>query len=80
MSTQEHPVGNDAEPIAIIGMACRLPGEGDSLEGFWDLISSGRSAHSEIPPTRFNANAWYHPNPDRKGAVSECKQTDWSFN
>lgn len=57
------------EPIAIVGAACRLPGEASSLQGLWHLISNGRSAHRRVPPERWNAEAWYHPDPDHKGTV-----------
>lgn len=42
--------GKDA--IAVIGMACKFPGA-DSLEEFWDLLSSGTSTLGEMPPERF---------------------------
>ena len=35
------PAGSVNEPIAVIGMAVRLPGAGD-LAGFWDLVRTGR--------------------------------------
>ena len=38
--------GHVDEPIAIIGMACRFPGERQDLAGFWDLMSQGRDAIS----------------------------------
>lgn len=62
---------NDAEsdPIVIVGAACRLPGEASSMNGLWNMISNGRTAHSKIPKDRFDADAWYHPDPDRKGTV-----------
>uniref|UniRef100_UPI0005BCBC29 type I polyketide synthase n=1 Tax=Streptomyces sp. NRRL F-5123 TaxID=1463856 RepID=UPI0005BCBC29 len=39
--------------IAIVGMACRLPGAPDA-EGFWDLLRSGRSAVTEVPAQRWD--------------------------
>lgn len=58
------------EPIAIVGIACRLPGEASSPEGLWNLMSNSRTAHGPIPPSRWNAEAWYHPDADHKGTVS----------
>lgn len=58
------------EPIAIIGMSCRFPGDADSIDGFWEVLSKRRSAWSEVPKDRFNAEAYFHPSSDRQGAVS----------
>ena len=57
------------EPIAIIGMACRFPGEASSPTRLWEMMSNARTGHSKIPPSRFNTDAWYHPSHDRRGAV-----------
>ncbi|ONI92679.1 hypothetical protein ALI22I_02665 [Saccharothrix sp. ALI-22-I] len=43
-----------AEPIAIVGMGCRLPGGVDSPAQLWDLLSAGRDAVTEIPPGRWD--------------------------
>ena len=45
-------------PIAVIGMACRLPGA-DSLEDFWPLIRDGRSMVQPLPESRFNRELFY---------------------
>lgn len=58
-----------SEPIAVVGMSIRFPGEATSPEAFWDMLVAGRSAWSEIPKNRFNVDAYYHPNPDRIDAV-----------
>ncbi|KAH7322511.1 reducing type I polyketide synthase [Stachybotrys elegans] len=50
------------EPIAIIGMSCRLPGGVSNPEDLWDLCARGRSAWSEIPRERFDADAFHHAN------------------
>jgi hypothetical protein len=39
------------------------------------MVKTARTAHSPIPETRFNADAWYYPDPKRKGAVSITKRT-----
>ena len=47
------------EPLAIIGMAVRLPGA-DSVDEFWDLVADGRSAISELPQERLDRNLFYN--------------------
>lgn len=47
-------------PLAIIGMACRLPGA-DDLGAFWRLLIEGRSAVAEVPPERLNRELYYAP-------------------
>ena len=63
--------GDALEPIAIIGMSCRFPGDVSSPEQLWDMLVHQRSGHCEIPENRFNAKVWQHPDHDRKGAVSK---------
>ena len=45
-----------AEPIAIVGMACRFPGGANSPQEYWDLLRAGRDAISEVPAGRFGAD------------------------
>ncbi len=49
------------EPIAIVGMACRLPGGADSLDAYWRLLNEGRDAIQEIPQERWDTHAFYDP-------------------
>ncbi len=48
------PVGSisSREPIAIVGMSCRFPGEVESAEGLWDLVFRGGDAISSFPTDR----------------------------
>ena len=62
--------GDGVMPIAIVGMSCRFPGGASDPESFWKLVSEGRSAWSKVPESRFNADAFYHPNSDRTDTVS----------
>jgi acyl transferase domain-containing protein len=55
-------------PVAIVGMACRLPGNVSSPSEFWELCARARSGFSTIPKERFNHEAFYHPNPGKTGA------------
>ena len=58
---------NENPPLAIIGMACRLPGA-DNLDEFWNLLRSGRSGINEIPPERLDRELYYHP---KKGRLNK---------
>jgi acyl transferase domain-containing protein len=55
------------EPIAIIGAACRFSGDVDSLDSLWDMITKEKTGHCPVPGDRWDSEAWYHPDPDRRG-------------
>jgi acyl transferase domain-containing protein/acyl carrier protein len=57
------------EPIAIVGAGCRLPGNGNTLESFWQLLRDGRDAITQVPEERWNCEALYDPNPDAEGKM-----------
>ncbi|MEM7391084.1 MAG: beta-ketoacyl synthase N-terminal-like domain-containing protein, partial [Verrucomicrobiota bacterium] len=50
------------EGIAVIGMSGRFPGAPD-LDAFWILLAGGKSAITEIPPERWDVDAFYDPDP-----------------
>ena len=56
-------------PIAVIGMACRFPGEANSPAEFWKLMKSGTDAISEVPRDRWNIDAYFHPDAKATGQV-----------
>ena len=47
-------------PIAIIGIGCRFPG-GRNPKTFWEFLSKGGDAISEIPLERWNNQQFYDP-------------------
>lgn len=49
------------EPLAIVGMACRLPGGIRTLDSYWQALLDGRVAASEIPAERWAAHLRQHP-------------------
>lgn len=56
-----------SEPIAIVGMACRLPGGASSPDALWALLRSRVDATSDVPVDRWDAEALYDPDPDAPG-------------
>ncbi|KAI0572270.1 Polyketide synthase phosphopantetheine-binding domain [Pyrenophora tritici-repentis] len=70
-STEPSPQGQDwpTDPIAIIGLSCKLAGDASDAENLWAMLAEGRDAWSEIPPSRFNLKGAYHVNPDRLGTM-----------
>jgi acyl transferase domain-containing protein len=76
------------EPIAIVSMACRLPGGIDKPADLWDHVRAGRSSATAIPKDRFNAENFLSMDPNQKGAQafrgahfvqSDIKQFDHKF-
>jgi myxalamid-type polyketide synthase MxaE and MxaD len=55
------------EPIAIIGLGCRFPGNANDPDSFWNLLHKGIDAVTEVPPGRWDVDAYYDPNPDTPG-------------
>lgn len=66
----------DREPdegIAIVSMACRLPGNITNPEEYNDLLARGIDATTEVPKNRWDADALYDPDADALGK-SYCRR------
>jgi Beta-ketoacyl synthase, N-terminal domain len=48
-----------AEPLAIIGIGCRVPGGVTDVEGYWDLLQNGRHAVRKAPPERWDPGKYF---------------------
>jgi emericellamide synthase (highly reducing iterative type I polyketide synthase) len=57
------------EPIAIIGMSCRLPGTATDIPALWDMLVSGRTAWTPGPGKRFNMKAFQDVTGTKAGTV-----------
>ena len=60
------------EPIAIIGMGCRLPGAANPGE-LWQLLRSGGDAITETPADRWDVDSLFDAAPDAPGKVSTLR-------
>ena len=75
------------EPIAVIGLGCRLPGGANSPEQLWDLLKNGEDAIEEMVDQRWTADEYYDPDPEAigklytkaNGLVSDVDQFDADF-
>ncbi|ASE13032.1 type I polyketide synthase [Mycobacterium avium subsp. paratuberculosis K-10] len=61
-----------ATPVAVIGMACRLPGAIDSPDALWAALLRGDDFVTEIPLDRWDADEHYDPEPGLPGR-SVCR-------
>ncbi|MBP6601220.1 MAG: type I polyketide synthase, partial [Verrucomicrobiales bacterium] len=50
------------EPLAIVGIGCRLPGGVNGPDSFWQMMVEGRSGIVPVPTDRWNRERWYHEN------------------
>ncbi len=80
--------GASREPIAIVGMACRLPGGISGPADLWRLVSEGGDAVSGFPTDRgWDLDTLFDPDPDHPGTsyvsqggfVHEAGQFDAGF-
>lgn len=56
------------KPIAICGLAMRLPGGVHDAEGFWDMLYNGRDMRGPIPLDRYNPKG-FNDALGKKGAI-----------
>jgi acyl transferase domain-containing protein/enoyl-CoA hydratase/carnithine racemase/acyl carrier protein/SAM-dependent methyltransferase len=54
------PAVSPSHPIAIIGMAGQFP-KAKNLDEFWQNIAQGRNCITQVPPHRWDVNAYYQP-------------------
>ncbi|MEU6881629.1 type I polyketide synthase [Streptomyces sp. NPDC046712] len=60
--------GADDDPIVIIGIGCRFPGDVTSPESLWDLVRNEAEVLSEFPRDRgWDVDGMYDPDPDATG-------------
>src|SRR5947209_8058934 len=58
------------EPIAVVGIGCRFPGGVTDPDSFWQLLREGRDAVTEVPPSRWDVDEYYDPDPETPGKMA----------
>ena len=58
------------EPIAIVGIGCRLPGGVRNPDDLWALLAGSVDAIVEIPKERWDVSEMYHPDTARPGRMN----------
>jgi len=55
------------EPIAVIGIGCRYPGDANGPELFWNILLNEVDGIIDVPADRWNHAIFYHPEPGKQG-------------
>ncbi|TQN66795.1 Lovastatin nonaketide synthase mokA [Colletotrichum shisoi] len=58
------------EPIAVIGSACRFPGDLTTPSKLWSFLAKPHDLQSEVPKDRFNIDAFHHPDGSHHGRTN----------
>jgi acyl transferase domain-containing protein len=61
---------SQSEPIAVVGIGCRFPGDVGGPNDFWELLCSGRDAMVDVPRGRWDADSFYDPDLSISGAMN----------
>jgi len=59
-----------SDPIAIVGIGCRFPGDVRSADDYWRLLHNGVDAITTIPPERWDADAYFDADPQAPGKTN----------
>jgi phthiocerol/phenolphthiocerol synthesis type-I polyketide synthase C len=57
------------EPLAIVGIGCRLPGGIASAEALWQFLRAGGDASSDVPPDRWDLSRFLDPASEQSGSL-----------
>ena len=58
------------EPIAIVGIGCRFPGEANTTSKLWNVLREPPNTAKEILTERFNLDRFYHPDGSHHGTCN----------
>src|SRR5688500_13449048 len=75
-STPQAAADSPSDPIAIVGVGCRLPGAVVDLSGLWERLQTAYDAVAPLPGDRPGLSAWPQAAPALPGVR---RPTDASF-
>lgn len=58
------------EPVAVVGVGCRFPGDVHGLDSYWQLLVEGHDAITEVPDDRWDAERYYDPDWSTPGRMN----------
>ncbi|SDM25909.1 Acyl transferase domain-containing protein [Catalinimonas alkaloidigena] len=61
------------EPIAVVGIGCRFPGDVHGASQYWAALQRSFDAITDVPEERWNLEAFYDPNPNVAGKTKSRK-------
>jgi acyl transferase domain-containing protein len=67
-------VPSAAEPLAIVGIGCRLPDGIETPNALWNALTQALDLIGEIPESRWSQSAFHHPN----SAVAGMSYSRWA--
>src|SRR3984957_17760424 len=56
-----------SDPVAVIGIGCRIPGGATTADGMWRLLCAGARSTGDVPADRWDTRDWHDPDPDAPG-------------
>lgn len=60
------------ESVAVVGIGCRFPIGADAAS-YWDALCGGVDGIREVPPSRWRADDFFHPDPKAPGKMTVRK-------
>ncbi len=61
------------EPLAVIGIGCRLPGGINSAVEYWDALLRGLNAICDVPEDRWTHSRFHDTNPEKFGCIRNAR-------
>lgn len=61
--------GGAGAPVAVVGMACRLPGGSSTPDRFWSMLRDGVDATRPVPEERWDVERFHNPDLEAPGGI-----------